>query len=45
VVAAPRHFATLKKQIVAASHARQQTAPLVFDHQVALQVVAQDHSD
>jgi hypothetical protein len=32
VVVAPRRSATLKKQMVATSHAHQQPAPLVFDH-------------
>jgi len=37
--------ATLKKQMAAKNYAHLQPVPLAFDHQAALQVVAQDHSD
>jgi hypothetical protein len=45
VVAALRHFATLRKRMVAASHAHQQLDPLVFDHQAVTPGAAQNHSD
>jgi hypothetical protein len=44
VVAAPRHFATLKKQMAATRHVHRHPALLVFDHQGVTPSAAQDHS-
>jgi hypothetical protein len=37
-MAAPRHYAMLRMKMAATSHALQQPALLVFDHQAVLQV-------